>query len=72
MIEPPIAVTLAVAVALAVSGGAQLVAEDHCVERGIASQYSPGVMQAVVRNRQLMKQLPDPLPPVDGYIAAKD
>jgi hypothetical protein len=72
LIEPPIVVTLAAAVALAVTGGAQFAADGHLVERGIASQYSPGVMQSVVRNRQGMGQLPDPLPPVDGYIAVGD
>ena len=38
-------------------------------EAGVASQYSPNVMQRVVSNRQRMGHLPDPLPAVDGFIA---
>lgn len=72
MIEPPVVLTLAAAVALAVAGGAQFAVDGHRVEHGIASQYAPGVMQAVVRNRQLMGHLPAKLPPTDGFIAVKD
>lgn len=39
---------------------------------GTASQYSPGVMERVVKTRQsgrTARDLPRELPPVDGYIA---
>ena len=39
---------------------------------GTASQYGPGVMEKVIRNRQAIKSLPIHLPPVDGYIAVYD
>jgi len=37
---------------------------------GWASQYAKGVTERVIRQRQRWSQLPDPLPPVDGYIAS--
>lgn len=45
------------------------------VEAGIASQYSPGVMERVIENRQTGQawaSLPAELPPVDGFIAVLD
>jgi hypothetical protein len=44
------------------------------IETGIASQYSPGVMEQVIANRQagLAVPLPAELPPVDGFIAVLD
>lgn len=39
---------------------------------GLASQYSPGVMEQVVENRQRWDQLPATLPPVAGHIAVED
>ena len=39
---------------------------------GIASQYAPGVMQVVIRNRQLYGQLPETIPKVSGYAAVYD
>lgn len=41
-------------------------------EVGVASQYSEGVMERVVSNRQRMGQLPQALPAVDGFIAVAD
>ena len=41
-------------------------------ESGVASQYSPHLMERVVTNRQRMGHLPDPLPAVDGFIAVLD
>jgi len=38
---------------------------------GVASQYSPGLMEEVVVNRQLQGYLPEQLPLVDGYVAMK-
>lgn len=39
---------------------------------GMASQYGPGVMQTVIRNRHAIGSLPERLPSVDGYIAVSD
>ena len=45
-------------------------------ESGVASQYSPNVMQRVVSNRQRMSQLPPATDPIYrtivGFIAACD
>jgi hypothetical protein len=41
-------------------------------ETGVASQYSPNVMERVVTNRQAMGQLPAVLPDVAGFIAVAD
>jgi len=39
---------------------------------GRASQYSPGVMQEVIRNRQAWGQIPDDLSAYDGFVAVLD
>jgi len=41
------------------------------VATGWASQYAPGVMEKVIANRQRWEQLPETLPDVAGYIAAR-
>lgn len=48
--------------------------QPDCIT-GNASQYGPGIMQKVIKNRQLhltARHLPKQLPPVDGYIAVSD
>jgi len=46
------------------------------VDRGWASQYAPGKMEQVIRNRQRgccgRYSLPAGLPPVDGYVAVQE
>lgn len=72
MIDPPSIIALAAAVALAVAAAGPSVADGVRIERGIASQYAPGVMQTVIRNRKGMGHLPDPLPDANGFIAVRD
>jgi len=42
------------------------------VATGLVSQYAPGVMEKVIKNRQSWGQLPEILPDVAGYIAVVD
>lgn len=55
--------------ATAIAAAVLLTVGSLTPESGIASQYSEGVMQTVIANRQRMGQLPAVLPAVDGFIA---
>jgi hypothetical protein len=39
---------------------------------GWASQYSPGIMQEVINNRQAWEQIPEDLSAYDGFVAVLD
>jgi len=53
----------------------RLVLVSAIILTGVASQYAPGVMVGVIRARQAgltSHDLPERLPDVDGYVAARD